>query len=315
MGDPLVSVCMACHNAGKYVAEALDSVLVQSYPNIEIIVVNDGSVDDSAVVLERYQEKGVRVIHQQNRGHAAALNEAYARSSGEFIKFFDADDILSPDFIRAQVERLNGRTDDVASAKWGRFYSDDLGTFRLSPEPNWKDMESTDWLVESYIGCRGLMQCALFLIPRPLLQRAGGWDESLSLIDDFEFFTRLLCASREVLFCPGATLYYRSGMQGSLSMQRSRQARESECEAMLTGTSHLLAKRNDPRARLACANVCQHTIYDVYPNHPDLLERMQKRVDECGGAEIAPSGGRYFHALRPFIGWKLARRLQRAVGR
>lgn len=315
MSQPLVSICMPCHNAGKYVAEALDSVLAQTYPSLEIIVVNDGSKDDSAEVLEHYRSKGVKVINQENRGQCAAANRAYAESKGEYIKFFDADDILSKDFISAQVQRLDGRTDAVASARWGRFYDDDLGTFQLSPEPNWRDMESTEWLIESYIGCRGLMQCGLWLIPRPILKRTGGWDESLSLINDFEFFTRVLCAASEVLFCPQAILYYRSGMKGSLSIQSSRKARESECESLLRGTSHLLAKRNDRRARVACANVCQHTIYDVYPNHPDLLERMQKRVDECGGAEIDPSGGRYFHALRPLIGWKLARRLQRAVGR
>jgi hypothetical protein len=255
------------------------------------------------------------VIHQENLGQCAAANRALAEAKGDYIKFFDADDILSKDFISAQMQRLNGRTDAVASARWGRFYNDDLGTFRLSPEPNWKDMESTEWLVESYIDCRGLMQCGLWLIPRPLLERTGGWDESLSLINDFEFFSRVLCAAREVLFCPDATLYYRSGNTSSLSVQTSRKARESECDSLLKGTAHLLAQRSDARARLACANVCQHTVYDIYPDHPDLRARLQARADECGGANIEPSGGRYFHALRPLIGWKLARRLQRAVGR
>jgi hypothetical protein len=102
---------------------------------------------------------------------------------------------------------------------------------------------------------------------------------------------------------------------GSLSAQKSRKARESECESLLLGTGHILRKRQDAEARLACANVCQHLIYDLYPKHPDLQERLRRRVEECGGAQIKPSGGRYFQMLRPWIGWKLARRLQRAVGR
>lgn len=317
MNGPLVSICMPCHNAGKYVAEALDSVLAQTYPNIEVVVVNDGSQDKSAEVLESYRGRGVKVIHQKNRGQCAAANRAFAEARGDYIKFFDADDILSPDFVEAQMSRLVGRHDTIATARWGRFYNDDIGTFQLNENTQhvWKDMEPTDWLVESWKNARPMMQCALFLIPRPVLQKTGLWNERLSLINDFEFFARVLCGASELLFCPNATLYYRSGMQGSLSAQKSRKARESECESLLLGTSHLLAKRQDARARRACANVCQHMIYDLYPQYSDLAAELARRVRECGGADIEPSGGWYFNKLRPILGWKLARRLQRAIGR
>ncbi len=315
MSGPLVSICMPCHNAGKYVAAALDSVLAQTYQKIEIIVVNDGSTDNSAAVLGGYRSQGVKVIHQENKGQCAAANRAFAESRGDCIKFFDADDVLSPGFIEAQVKRLGGRTDAVASACWGRFYNDDLGTFRLNPEPVWRDMESTEWLVEAWMNARGMMQCALWLVPRHLILEVGGWDERLSLINDFEFFARVLCAANDVLFCRDAILYYRSGMAGSLSSRKSRAARESECESLLMGTMHLLSKRRDERASLACANSCQHLIYELYPEHPDLRRRLQERVRKCGGASIEPNGGRYFQALRPWLGWKIARKLQRAVGR
>lgn len=315
MSTPLVSICMPCHNAGKYVAEALDSVLEQSYPNIEIIVVNDGSTDHSAEVLESYRAKGVKVIRQENRGQCAAANRAFAKSRGEYIKFFDADDILSPQFIEAQMKRLVGRTDAVASARWGRFYNDDLGTFRLSPEPVWKDMPAVDWLVESWINARAMMQCALWLIPRQLLEKVGGWNESLSLINDFEFFARVLCGANEVLFCPEAILYYRSGMLGSLSAEKSRKGYESQCESILLGTSYVLQRQDNSRARLACANTCQQGYYDFYPQHPDLCAKMEERIRECGGANLSPSGGRGFQLLRRFVGWKIAKRIMRLAGR
>jgi len=317
MSTPLVSVCMPCFNAGKYVAQALDSVLRQTYTNIEIVVVNDGSKDNSVEVLERYRSRGVKVIHQANRGQCAAANCAFAESTGEYIKFFDADDVLSPDFIKAQVSRLNGRHDAIATARWGRFYNDDIDTFKLNENTQrvWRDMETTEWLVQSWRGARPMMQCGLFLIPREILETAGLWDERLSLINDFEFFSRVLCAAKELLFCPEAVLHYRSGLDVSLSGQKSRKARESEYLSLLLGTSHLLARRRDASARLACANVCQHMIYDLYPEHGDLAAKLAERVRDCGGADISPSGGRYFHALRPFIGWKLAKRLQKLAGR
>ena len=315
MSDPLVSICMPCYNAGKYVAEALDSVLAQTYPNLEIIVVNDGSKDDSAEVLERYRSKRVKVIHQENAGQCAAANRAYSESKGDYIKFFDADDLLSPGFIEAQMRRLNGRTDAVASARWGRFFNDDLTTFQLNPESVWKDVAPADWLVESWINARAMMQCALWLIPRAILEKTGLWDEQLSLINDFEFFARVLCGAKEVLFCEDATLYYRSGMQASLSAEKSRKGYESQCESISRGTSYLLAQRSDVRAKLACANTCQQAYYDFYPKHRDLCKKMAERISACGGSDLQPAGGRGFQILRRMFGWKAAKRIMLLLGR
>src|ERR1700733_5063516 len=100
---PLVSILMPCYNAEKYVAAAVQSALDQTWPNKEIIVVNDGSTDGSAEILEPYRNKGVKVFHQENRGQCAAANGAFRKSTGQFIKFFDADDLLEPETVRLQM--------------------------------------------------------------------------------------------------------------------------------------------------------------------------------------------------------------------
>lgn len=304
---------MPCHNAASYVAAALDSVLAQTWKNLEIIVVNDGSTDGSAEILERYKDRGVSVIHQENRGQCAAANTAYAESTGDYIKFFDADDLLSPDMIERQMARLSGGSDAVASAEWGRFYGD-LTTFKLNPQYVWRDMKSTDWLVEAWRDARPMMQCALWLIPRPILEQSGGWDEELSLINDFEFFARVLCYSKEVLFTPGAVLYYRSGISGSLSGQKSRKAIESQYHSLVKGTVHLLARRQDPEAKLSCANVLQDFIYTYYPDYADLRNYLEIRIQELGGSNLQPDGPPRFQKLRNVIGWKAARRVQKVLG-
>jgi glycosyltransferase involved in cell wall biosynthesis len=317
MTEALVSIIMPCFNAGKWVKGAIDSVLAQTYPYFELIVVDDGSNDESWKVLQEFaNDPRVRLLrNERNIGQSASANRGYAEARGDYIKFFDADDLLSPDFVAAQVNRLTGRTDAVASASWGRFYNNDPATFVLNPEPVWKDVETTEWLIDSWIDCKGLMQCALWLIPRQILEKTGPWNAKLSLINDFEFFSRVLCAAKEVLFCPEAVLYYRSGTPGTLSGQKSRAAYESMADSILLGTAQLLARRQDARARLAAANVCQHGVYDLYPHHRDLQRKLEARIKECGGSNVPPFGGRYFHALRPFIGWKLAKRLQKLVGR
>lgn len=308
---PLVSVLIPCHNAARHVGAALDSILAQTWRNLEIIVVNDGSTDGSATVLEAYLKRGVKVLHQKNQGQCAAANRALHEASGDYIKFFDADDLLNPGFIERQMTRLQGRTDAVASAEWGRFYGDDINSFQLNPQSVWRDMDAADWLVEAWQDARPMMQCALWLIPRQILERSGGWDEQLSLINDFEFFARVLCNSTQVLFTPGATLYYRSGIKGSLSGQKSPNAVASAYASLRSGTDHLLARRNDAAAKRSCANLLQDFNFTYYPAYQMMRTAMSAKVRELGGSNLRMKAGGKMGWMSRIVGWRFARLLQR----
>jgi glycosyltransferase involved in cell wall biosynthesis len=314
-GQPLVSVCMPCHNAERYVGEAVESVLNQTYKNIELIVVNDGSTDRSGEVLQQYVGRGVKVIPEKCGNASKARNRAFREAKGEYIKFFDADDLISPRMIERQLARLKGRQDAVAMSEWGRFYSDNIQTFKPNPQSVWRDMKGVDWLVEAIYDAEPMMQAGMFLIPRGLAERAGPWNEKLTLIDDFEYFCRLLSKSNSVFFVKGVSLFYRSGIQGSLSAQKSRTARESACESVLLSIQHILKSRNDAASRLSCANNCQKMIYDLYPYHADLRKRLQRKVESLGGAKIQARGGTIFSFLQPLVGWKLARIIQKSLRR
>src|ERR1700754_3590003 len=112
---PLVSVCMPAYNSEKYIDEAINSILRQTYPNIELVIVNDGSVDSTAAVLKKYEGiPTIKIIHSENRGQCAASNLAVQHSTGAFIKFFDADDILNETHIGSQVRRLLENPDCIA---------------------------------------------------------------------------------------------------------------------------------------------------------------------------------------------------------
>ena len=311
MSRPLVSICMPAYNVEDYVADALDSALGQTWDKMEINVVNDGSTDRTADVIEGYADhEQVTVIHQGNQGAATARNRAYKESSGELIKFFDGDDLLSPEFLERQVKHLDGSTTHVASAEWARFYDDPSGA-TFEPEPVWQDMNAVDWLVTAWQDARPMMQPALWLIPRPLLNQAGLWNEDLSLIDDFEFGARLLAHSEGVRFTSGARLYYRSGLDSNLSGQDSREHVESAFRALMDGTQHLLDREDSPRTRRAAANMLQDFIYGYYPNHSDLRAKMRARIEKLGGSDLEPKGPPGFEMLRPIVGWKLARRIER----
>jgi glycosyltransferase involved in cell wall biosynthesis len=106
MSDPLVSILIPCHNAARWLAATLESALAQTWPRTEIILVNDGSTDDSAAIARGFASRGVRVIDQPNSGPGAALNRALRESTGEFVKFLDADDLISSDAVALQVAAL-----------------------------------------------------------------------------------------------------------------------------------------------------------------------------------------------------------------
>ena len=314
MSNALVSVLIPCFNAEAYIGAALDSVLAQTYSPIEVIVVDDGSTDGSLGVLDRFRERGVEVIVQDNAGQCAAANRALAQAKGKYIKFFDADDLLHPEMIERQMRALAGRSDAIALGEWARFHHrTDEALFK--PLAMYRNAKPVDWLTSEFLTGEPMMQCAMFLVPRSILDRTGGWDESLSLINDFEFFARVLVAGAEIVYAPGARMYYRSSLSGSLSAQKSRAAAESAALALRLGTSHLLAAENSPRTRRAAANMLQTFEYTFYPEFADLRRTLAARIDQLGGSDLKPDGPPGFHALRPWIGWRAARRAQRLAER
>jgi hypothetical protein len=201
----------------------------------------------------------------------------------------------------------------VASGRWARFYRTP-GDGRFVPEPFWNDLAPVDWLVSAWER-HSMMHGAAWLVPRGIADRAGPWNEQLSLINDFDYFPRVLLASRRVLFCPRAVTWYRSGLPTSLSGWKSRTAWESAFRALGASTSLLLQHEDTPRVRRACVRQFQEFIYAAYPDVPDLIVLAERRVEELGGARFPPPGGPKFKFVAGLVGWRLAKRMQRMHAR
>jgi len=313
MTTPLVSICMPAYNAAPYIVDAIQSVIDQTYGNWELIVVDDGSIDGTADILDSMDDYRIHIYHQKNKGQCAAANKAFELSSGELIKFFDADDILSPAALENQVKKLDGSQTDIASAMWGRFYNNDLTTFKLNPESVWRDMPASDWLVESWIAAQPMMQCGLWLIPRSIINKAGLWDERLSLINDFDFFTRVLVNCNNVLFTTDAVLYYRSGLTNSLSGTKTRKGYESAFLSIEKAVAALLQVRDDAPAKQSCANIWQNFIYDVYPLHMDLVKMAEKHLTTLPAPTLSFPCGGYTKLLHNFLSWKFIKTIKHSA--
>ncbi|WP_017654677.1 glycosyltransferase family 2 protein [Fortiea contorta] len=306
---PLVSILIPCYNAEQWLAETVESALAQTWNNIEIILVNDGSKDNTLAVAKSFESSKVKVINQENVGQSATENRAFLAAQGDFIEYLDADDLLAPDKIERQIKLLgDSNSEFVASGEWSRFYKYPQEALFI-PQPPWADMSPVDFLICLWEG-HYMMHGAAWLIPRKIAERAGSWNENLSLINDFDYFSRVVLASQGVKFCQGAKTYYRSGNTNSLSGSQSRKAWESAFLSLDLGTTNLLATEDSLRTRHACATVFQRFIYEVYPLVPDLLKKAEGKVHQFGGSNLKPSGGLGFRLMSSCMGWQKAKKIQ-----
>ncbi|HWA85410.1 MAG TPA: glycosyltransferase family A protein [Opitutus sp.] len=311
MNEPLVSILVPCFNAERWLAATLESALTQTWPRCEIIVVDDGSRDGSLALARSFAARGVQVFTQPNAGASAARNRARREARGDFFQFLDADDLISPGKIAAQLAVLATRPPGtLATCAWGRF-ADDPARARFVDEAVFRDFAPLDFLVLA--GSTGaMMHPSAWLVPRAVADRAGPWDESLTLNDDGEYFCRVALASAGLAFCPdpAARSFYRSGLPGSLSQRRSERARRSQFRSHELVARHLLAAADSPRVRQALANTFQRFIFDFFPSPRDLMRAAAARVAEFGGSDLKPQMGPKTAALARALGWKNVWRLK-----
>lgn len=310
MDKPLVSIIMPLYNAKAFVGEAIQSVIAQRYQNWELLVVDDESTDGSLELAQTYQNGQIKVYSKNNSGAAATRNFGYKLAKGQFIKFFDADDLMNEDMLEAQVALAMQNPSCIISGKWGRFYDNNLATYNEQPEACWKDMESTKWICSSWHEGKSMTQPGIFLIPRAIIAKAGLWNESLSMVDDLEFFTKTILAAPKVIFCERSILYYRSGNSSSLASQQSRKAIESCFAAISLSVGYLLKKSPSVSAKTSAANVWQSFIYQVYPNHKDLTKQAEAYLKFLPKPTLAFPTSSKSKLFQSIFGWKSLKRLK-----
>lgn len=138
--DSLVSVIMPVFNVRPYINEALDSLINQTYKNLEIIIVDDGSTDGSGEICDKYaaKDKRIRLIHQENRGVSTARNVALDLMTGEFVAFIDADDAYEPEFISTMLGAIIRENSDIIQCRYTAHPTTErmklLGHEKLYPE-------------------------------------------------------------------------------------------------------------------------------------------------------------------------------------
>jgi len=194
---PLVSVIIPAYNSARYIAECLESALQQDYPAREIIVVDDGSTDDTATVLSRYADK-VRLLTQANQGSAAARNFGIREARGKYIAFLDADDVWWRHKLRYQVEALESGGHKMAYSRFIRWYPDDGGGYAHS-QAQFDDAApahiSGEAVITGWTYADLLLDCIVWtstvIVEKTEIERAGLFDRDLRKGQDYDLWLRL----------------------------------------------------------------------------------------------------------------------------
>ncbi len=318
--SPVVSIVIPAYNAGSCIAETLDSVVGQTYPNIEVFVVDDGSSDNSVAVARQFESGNLTVIEQKNSGACVARNLGLSMSKGKYIQFLDADDILSHDKIELQVDVLEKNPGFLAVCPTVHFMNGE-DYLKMAPreESYWihDTDDPVDFLTRLYGGDgeRWMVQTSAWLTPRTITDRIGPWNNKLLLDQDGEYFARAVLASKGIRTTGGINYYRRFTHGSSISGKADKKENlESALLALSLKAEYLGKHTRSDRYLQAMATLYLEIAINAYPRFPDLVKICEEQVAKTGKNPVVPVlGGKMIEVTRQLFGWKAAKSLRKTI--
>lgn len=318
---PLVSIIIPLYNAEKYIEEAIISVKKQTWPNTEIIVIDDGSTDNSLVIATIFEAGNIKILHQDNKGASAARNKGLQEAKGDYIQFLDADDFISPNKIEEQLKILSITPDYLSAGPTIHFINGD-DPYKNLPVLDWfKDGidDTAGFLVKQYGGTLigpgygGMVALHSWLIPRSLIDKAGLWNEELSLDDDGEFMCRVVLAAKGIKYAPKAINYYRKHTNNSnISSSTTYNAHLSLLTSVKLRMKFLLAQRDDQYSRMALSRIFDEIAVSFYPEYPALTTEAETIARQLSpNRNHVPYNSFPSKYISNLFGWKIMKRLTR----
>jgi len=315
--EPKVSILIPLYNSEEYIAETIDSCLNQTYNNIEIIIVDDGSTDSGLSIAREYESKYeyIKVETQKNSGAPVARNRAFELCAGDFIQYLDADDILHPDKIRLQMKVLLEEDDHtIVFGKLGIFQKEIKNTIWMNPSVNKNYDDSKQFLLDLWETGAGVFTF-LWLTPRKLIEESGGWDESLARNQDGEFFARVTFIASKVLFVENSISYYRTDNEYSISRHVSKKALRATFDSFETYVELFKNDISRSDVRKSLALVYSKYLFVLYPEHKELVRKTEEKLKYLGFQKpIIKKGHRYYY-LSKFIGVYNVIRIRKLLGK
>jgi len=202
---PVVSVIIPAYNAGLYIGATLETAVNQTFRSFEIIVVNDGSSDDTQSIAQIFCDRGVTVISQSNAGAAAARNRALSIARGEYVALLDSDDLWEPDYLQTMVGFLSSRPEVSIAFSDSVFFGKSMYSGRRFQEVYPPSTPITFAKVAAQVSHISVAAT----IRRDVFDRIGLFDGRLRAVDDFDFWLRALHAGYRIEPVPRVLVRYR----------------------------------------------------------------------------------------------------------
>lgn len=316
MTGPLVSIIIPLYNAEHFVEDCIYSALNQTWENIEVIVIDDGSTDNSLNIVNSLNDERLTVISQKNKGASAARNKGLEVARGKYIQFLDADDILGTEKITAQIESLGNSEEHLSLCNTVHFY-DGTDPFQYLPQNEWYSKnisDPIDFLTKLYSGSDilpgfgGMIQPNAWLVPIKLIQRAGLWNEKLTTDDDGEFFCRVLVNSSGIKFASNGINYYRKHKNlVSLSNATNYKAFGSIYQSIGLKYDHLNKFVLPGFIDVIFARFYWELALSSYPLDKAISAKAIKKSRTLSNKKFSFSGGTNSKLISKLFGWKVAR--------
>lgn len=212
-----VSIIIPTYNSIKYLDDSINSVLNQSYKNIEVILVDDGSTDGTKENFHRFEAMGVKCIYQQNWGASSARNLGLEIAMGDYIQFLDADDVIHPNKIEKQLNSIINNNADMSFSLWGSFNTDIKKREDIFYVFNYNLIRTGQEVLKSFGEDNWFIPVHCWLTKKTLITKAGFWNPGITNNDDGEYFTRVLFWAQKVICENESLAYYRTSIKDSLS--------------------------------------------------------------------------------------------------
>lgn len=213
---PIVSVIIPAYNAAKTLLETIHSVQQQTCSDIELIVINDGSTDNTLEILAAIDDPRLKVFSYENGGLPVARNRGIERATGKYLSFIDADDLWTPNKLEAQLAALEQHPEAGVAYSWTAFI-DENSNFLYAWEPiYYQGNVYPDLLIENFISSGSNI-----LVKRQIVDAAGQFDPSLKSAEDWDYYVRLAA------LCPFALV-----PEYQISYRRSSQSMTSKIDVM-----------------------------------------------------------------------------------
>ena len=305
---PLVSILIPLYNSGEFVAETIDCCLAQTYPNIEVVIVDDHSTDNSVEVAQKYLSDRVHLYTNPKKGGNSARNYAFEMSRGEYVMFHDADDLITKGHIRSLVDAIMQRGTGNSAAFSPIYMLEADGRLWQPPTTiNHNFIPGIEMLVGIWTGA-GFRCPHCHLVPRHLVDSVGRWDESVLKNQDGEFFARVYNAADKMLFSGEAEYAIWRQRKGTVSRAKNEKALASYISTFKGIAKMILAYQNTETNRTAISRGYGYWLYENYPFSKDVERVFFDGLGENGLSFILPQR-RVLTILRRLFGWRLALRI------